>query len=73
MKSPSGFHGLHAGPPPDAGRSRPVPLPDVECPPLADLAANAGRVLTYERLLERVWGKKGGGDTTCVFAEPRVG
>ena len=25
---------------------------------LADLAANAGRVLTYERLLEWVWGEK---------------
>ena len=29
---------------------------------LEELAANAGRVLTYERLLERVWGRKGGGD-----------
>ncbi len=28
---------------------------------LAELAANAGWVLTYERLLERVWGKRGGG------------
>ena len=26
------------------------------------MAANAGNVLTYERLLERVWGRKGGGD-----------
>ena len=29
---------------------------------LAELAANAGNVLTYERLLERVWGRKVGGD-----------
>ena len=29
---------------------------------LAELSANAGRVLTYGRLLERVWGERGGGD-----------
>jgi signal transduction histidine kinase/DNA-binding response OmpR family regulator len=29
---------------------------------LAELSANAGRVLTYEQLLERVWGEKGDGD-----------
>ena len=29
---------------------------------LAELAAHAGQVLTYERLLERVWDRKGGGD-----------
>ena len=29
---------------------------------LAELAANAGRVLTYDHLLERVWGGKGSGD-----------
>ena len=28
---------------------------------LAELAANAGRVLTYEHLLERVWAGKGRG------------
>ena len=28
---------------------------------LAELSANAGRVLTYEHLLETVWGEKGGG------------
>ena len=36
----------------------PVPL---EYRLLAEMAANAGRVVTYEQLLERVWGKKGGG------------
>ena len=29
---------------------------------LAELSANAGRVLTHQYLLERVWGKKGDGD-----------
>ena len=29
---------------------------------LAELAANAGRVLTYQHLLQRVWGAKGNGD-----------
>ncbi len=29
---------------------------------LAELSANAGRVLTYEHLLERIWGEKGDGD-----------
>ena len=29
---------------------------------LAELSANAGRVLTYQRLLERVWGERGDGD-----------
>ena len=29
---------------------------------LAELSANGGRVLTYEHLLERVWGAKSSGD-----------
>ena len=29
---------------------------------LAELSANGGRVLTYEHLLERVWGGKSSGD-----------
>ena len=29
---------------------------------LAELAANAGRVLTYQHLLQRVWGEKSDGD-----------
>ena len=41
---------------------RPVPLVSMEYRVLAELAANAGQVLTYERLLERVWGEKGGDD-----------
>ena len=41
---------------------QPVPLVSLENRLVAELAANAGQVLTYERLLERVWGKKGDGD-----------
>ena len=39
----------------------PVPLLPLEYRMLAELAANAGRVLTYEHLLERVWAGKGSG------------
>ena len=41
---------------------RPVPLVAMEYRMLAELAANGGRVLTYEHLLERVWGERGRGD-----------
>ena len=41
---------------------QPAPLVSLEYRLLAELAANAGQVLAYERLLERVWGKKGDGD-----------
>ena len=41
---------------------RPITLTPIEYRVLAELSANAGRVLTYERLLGRVWGEKGGGD-----------
>ena len=41
---------------------RPVPLTAMEYRMLAELSAAAGRVLTYEHLLERVWGEKGAGD-----------
>ena len=41
---------------------QPVQLTATEYGLLAELAANAGRVLTYEHLLERVWGDKGDGD-----------
>ena len=41
---------------------RPVPLVALEYRLLAELAANAGRVLTYAHLLERVWGERGSGD-----------
>ncbi len=37
-------------------------LTPVEYRVLAELAANAGRVLSYERLLGRVWGEKSAGD-----------
>ena len=37
---------------------RPVYLTPTEYRVLAELSANAGRVLTYERLLDRVWGGK---------------
>ena len=38
---------------------RPVPLVALEYRLLAELAANAGRVLTYEHIWRRVWGRKG--------------
>ena len=41
---------------------RPLPLIAMEYRLLAELSANAGRLLTYERLLERVWGEKSSGD-----------
>ena len=41
---------------------QPVQLTATEYGLLAELAANAGRVLTYQHLLERVWGEKGDGD-----------
>ena len=41
---------------------RPVHLTPTEYRVLAELSANAGRVLTYERLLGRVWGEKSDGD-----------
>ncbi|MCY3887435.1 MAG: ATP-binding protein [Chloroflexi bacterium] len=41
---------------------RPVPLTDIEYRTLAELAANGGRVLTYEHLLRRVWRRAGDAD-----------
>ncbi len=41
---------------------RPVYLTPIELRVLTELSANAGRVLTYERLLSRVWGGKAGDD-----------
>ena len=35
---------------------------------LEELAANAGRVLTYEHLLERVWGERGSGSLRPLSA-----
>ena len=40
----------------------PVPLTHIEYRALAELAANAGRVLTYEHLLRRVWRLEGDAD-----------
>ena len=39
---------------------RPLDLVALEYRLLEELAANAGRVLTYERLLQRVWDRRGG-------------
>ena len=41
---------------------RPLPLIAMEYRLLAELSANAGAALTYEHLLERVWGEKSSGD-----------
>ena len=41
---------------------RPVHLTPTEYRVLAELSTSAGRVLTYERLLGRVWGEKSDGD-----------
>ena len=38
-----------------------VPLTPTEYGMLAELSANAGQVVTHERLLERVWGRRSGG------------
>ena len=40
----------------------PVRLIAIEYRMLAELSANAGRVVTYEHLLQRVWGAKSDGD-----------
>ena len=41
---------------------RPIQVTPTEYRMLAELSANAGQVLTYQRLLDRVWGEKGDGD-----------
>ena len=51
--------GLRPAPVTLAGRQ--VQLTPTEYGILAELAAHAGRVLTHEHLLERVWGGRGGG------------
>lgn len=56
MKSSSGFYGLHASAPPGPGCRRLVTL---EYQVLTDLAANAGRVLTNEHLVQQVRGAVG--------------
>ena len=47
---------------------RPVQLTAMEYRMLAEMSANAGRVLTYEHLLERVWLEKGGGGVGPIRA-----
>ena len=45
---------------------RPVQLTAIEYGLLFELSANAGRVLTYDRLLQRVWGLRSSGDSRRV-------
>ena len=45
---------------------RPVQLTAIEYGLLFELSANAGRVMTYDRLLQRVWGLRGSGDPRRV-------
>ena len=45
---------------------RPVQLTAIEYGLLLELSANAGRVLTYDRLLRRVWGLRRSGDSRRV-------
>ena len=48
---------------------RPVHLTPTEYRVLAELSANAGRILIYERLLDRVWGRRErGGDVRPLRA-----
>ncbi len=44
----------------------PVQLTAIEYGLLFELSANAGRVMTYDRLLQRVWGLRGSGDSRRV-------
>ena len=45
---------------------RPVQLTAIEYGLLFELSANAGRVMTYDRLLRRVWGLRRSGDSRRV-------
>ena len=45
---------------------RPVQMTAIEYGLLFELSANAGRVMTYDRLLRRVWGLRGSGDSRRV-------
>ena len=44
----------------------PVPLTYIQYRLVAELAAHAGRVLTYEHLLQQVWGAAGDGDVRPI-------
>ena len=48
--------------------SVPVDLMDIEYRLLAELSANAGRILTHEQLLRQVWGQENTGDSGPVRA-----
>ena len=52
-----------------------MPAKYVEYRTPAEIAANAGRVLTYEQLLQQVWGAAGDDpdNPTYIFNEFRVG
>jgi PAS domain S-box-containing protein len=50
---------------------RPVHLSAIEYKLLGELAAHAGRVLTYDQLLERVWGPEYMGDTGLLRSSVR--
>ena len=43
-----------------------MPLVSLEYRLLAELAANAGRVVTYGQILQRVWGKKADDDVRPI-------
>ena len=45
---------------------RPLQLMAIEYRLLAELSANAGRVLTYEHLLQLVWGDKSNSDVRAM-------
>ena len=45
---------------------QPLSLVPMEYRLLVELAANAGRVLTYEHILERVWGERSKGDVRPI-------
>ena len=46
----------------------PVELTDIEYRMLAELSANAGRIITHEQLLQRVWGQDASGGSGPVRA-----
>ena len=53
---------------------RPVPLVAMEYRLLAELSVNAGKVLTYEHLLEKVWKEKSNANLSpmrTLVAKPR--
>ena len=52
---------------------RPLQLMAIEYRLLAELSANAGRVLTYEHLLQRVWGDVGDGGRCWTATDARLG